>query len=386
MTRQPDDLLRVLFLEDEPMDVELVRRELERAGFAVDWKRAASRQEYVGCLLSLASPAVGAAAPWRPDVILADFSLPQFSALEALHLLREQDLDIPFIVVTGALSDQSAVDCLRKGAADYLLKDRLSRLGPTVRGVLEERRARAQAPRLLEAQSRFASAGDPARVLRFLVEQAVQPLGGDDGGVARWDPERQVLTQVESYLPSRSAGTILSLDHSASGLVVRTRRPVLVDDYQRQAGRSTPAGAAGAEAVVAAPLLSEGRLLGTIAVSTFSAEKRFVARHAEILEMLASLAAATLEGLERAHLRAASLTAREVAHLINNDLAVPLLNLSLPCDEQRLSEEARQWLAAAESGVRAAAVHVRQLQRLIRFRTKDTGVSEALDLEQSSQA
>ena len=75
-----------------------------------------------------------------PRVILADYHLPQFDALRALTLLRERGLDIPCLVVTGALGDEAAVECMRQGAADYLLKDRLARLGEAVKQALERKR------------------------------------------------------------------------------------------------------------------------------------------------------------------------------------------------------------------------------------------------------
>jgi DNA-binding NtrC family response regulator len=76
------------------------------------------------------------------DIILADYSLPQFDALRALHLLQERDLDIPFIVVTGSVSEEAAVECMRQGATDYLLKDRLGRLGPAVERALQQKHLR----------------------------------------------------------------------------------------------------------------------------------------------------------------------------------------------------------------------------------------------------
>jgi DNA-binding NtrC family response regulator len=77
-----------------------------------------------------------------PDVILADYQLPQLDALRALALLRERCIDVPVIVVTGALGDEAAVECLRQGAADYLLKDRLARLGQAVSHALDLKRSR----------------------------------------------------------------------------------------------------------------------------------------------------------------------------------------------------------------------------------------------------
>ncbi len=112
--------LRVLILEDRPADAELMLHELRRAGFEPHWQRVETEADYLAHLHA------------DLDVILADYALPQFNALRALALLQEHDLDIPCIVVTGAVSEEAAVECMKQGAADYLLKDRLARLGSAV--------------------------------------------------------------------------------------------------------------------------------------------------------------------------------------------------------------------------------------------------------------
>src|SRR5438105_3331491 len=109
--------LRVLLLEDRQDDARLILHELRRAGFEPDGVRVETGPDFLAHL----DPA--------PDLILADYHLPQFDALLALRLVRDRGLDVPVIVVTGALGDEAAVECLKQGAADYLLKDRLARLG-----------------------------------------------------------------------------------------------------------------------------------------------------------------------------------------------------------------------------------------------------------------
>src|SRR5690242_16391169 len=125
--------LKVLFLEDQPTDAILLLHELRQFGYVVDWIRVDNEAAYTSNL----SPAF--------DVILADFSLPQFNAIKALKLLRERKLDIPFIVVTGSLSEEAAAECIKQGADDYLLKDRLVRLGQAVAAAIEAKRLRDEA-------------------------------------------------------------------------------------------------------------------------------------------------------------------------------------------------------------------------------------------------
>jgi PAS domain S-box-containing protein len=134
--------LRVLLLEDTEDDALLAVRELRRAGFEPDWRRVETEPDYLAHLEPTLS------------VILADYHLPQFDALKALHCLQEGGLDIPFIVVTGALGDEGAVECLRQGATDYLLKDRLARLGQAVAHALDQKRVRDDQRRAVEALAR----------------------------------------------------------------------------------------------------------------------------------------------------------------------------------------------------------------------------------------
>lgn len=122
--------LRVLILEDRQADADLMLRELRGSGFEPQWQRVETESGYLDCLDQ----------GW--DVILADYSLPAFDALGALRRLQERGLDTPFIVVTGSIGEEAAVECMKQGAADYLLKDRLTRLGQSVRLAVEAKRLR----------------------------------------------------------------------------------------------------------------------------------------------------------------------------------------------------------------------------------------------------
>ena len=126
------DCLHVLILEDNSCDAELVMYELRKAGLNTDCKIVATESDYVACLES------------APDLIIADYSLPQLNALQALYLLQKRALDIPFIIVTGAVGEEVVVECMKQGATDYLLKDRLARLGSAVKQSLEQKATREE--------------------------------------------------------------------------------------------------------------------------------------------------------------------------------------------------------------------------------------------------
>jgi len=133
--------LHILLVEDDPLDAELIIRELRKSGYHPRWQRVDTQAEFVNCL-----------AQDPPDVIISDHAMPQFSSIGALQCLQESRLTIPFIVVSHAIGEEEAVELMRKGAADYLLKNRLARLGEAVRHGLEEQRLRSK---FAEAQQKL---------------------------------------------------------------------------------------------------------------------------------------------------------------------------------------------------------------------------------------
>ena len=123
--------LRVLLVEDNPADVELVLATLRRDGFEVCGDVAQTPEEFTSRIQST-----------NYDLILADYNLPEWRGTEALDILCRENLDVPLIVVTGYLGEEKAVDYIKQGATDCVLKDRLARLPPSVRRALEEKRLR----------------------------------------------------------------------------------------------------------------------------------------------------------------------------------------------------------------------------------------------------
>ncbi len=124
--------LHVLLVEDNPHDAELIVRELRRAGYAPEWQRVETEADFIRKLAD------------RPEIILSDFALPEFDGLRALAQLKSHGLDIPFILISGTIGEETAVAAMKNGAADYLLKDRLARLGPAVAHALEQARLRGE--------------------------------------------------------------------------------------------------------------------------------------------------------------------------------------------------------------------------------------------------
>ncbi|MGD0010308.1 MAG: PAS domain S-box protein [Terriglobia bacterium] len=151
-TTEPDGVnsstpsLRVLILEDNPRDAKLNVSVLEGGGFRVQFEVTDSAQFFRERLEKA-----------EYDVILADFNLRNWTALDALEILKQSGKDIPLIMVTGFLGDEAAVECIKQGAADFVLKDRPARLSNAVRRALEEKRLRTENKRAFDAISRLAT-------------------------------------------------------------------------------------------------------------------------------------------------------------------------------------------------------------------------------------
>jgi PAS domain S-box-containing protein len=126
-------MLRVLMIEDCSEDAELVELQLAKAGYRIEAARVTSQAAMETALAS---------GEW--DVIIADYSVPGFGALPALKVMKRQRRDIPFIIVSGTISDETAVVAMRAGAHDYVVKDNLSRLLPAVEREIQEAAARHQ--------------------------------------------------------------------------------------------------------------------------------------------------------------------------------------------------------------------------------------------------
>lgn len=123
-------LLKILMLEDSSADADLIQRLLLKEHIIATYQVVGNKKTYLDAL-----------DEFNPDVILADNSLYQFDAMEALEELHKKCLGIPFILVTGTVSDEFAAAIIKKGADDYILKDRLTRLPAAIEGALKQRQA-----------------------------------------------------------------------------------------------------------------------------------------------------------------------------------------------------------------------------------------------------
>jgi PAS domain S-box-containing protein len=199
-----ENALRILILEDVPMDAELVEYELERARIPFQSRRVDSRDGFLREL-----------DDFRPDLILSDYTLPRFDGMTALSLARERSPSIPFLIVTGSVNEETAVGCMKAGATDYLLKSNLARIGPAIQAALERERAHAEK---IHAESALAAS---ERRFRSLVQNSsdLVTILAPDGTITYASDSAE---RIVGYSPRNLVGTSL-LDYLDHGDIDRVR-------------------------------------------------------------------------------------------------------------------------------------------------------------------
>src|SRR5467141_739339 len=171
--------IQVLFVEDSEVDVELALRSLEQGGFDVSWDRVDLEEDLKRVLGSS-----------KPQAILSDFSMPRFDGVDALRLAKELAPGIPFIFLSGTIGEERAIEAIRLGATDYVLKNNMRRLGTVVKRALSEvgererirvaEEERARLVQILEATSDYVCMTDPAGTITYLNAAGRKLIGAPD--------------------------------------------------------------------------------------------------------------------------------------------------------------------------------------------------------------
>jgi PAS domain S-box-containing protein len=328
--------LRVLQVEDSEEDAELIVRELRRGGYAPEAHRIDTPHDLRRSL---------AERGW--DLVISDYVMPSFTALEALAIVRASSLDLPFLIVSGTIGEETAVDALRAGAHDFLVKGRLARLTPAV-----ERELREAENRRRKRQAEAARQASEAR-LRALMDAAADAVITADA-----------LGQVVETNPAaeRMFGFSREEIHGrpAAMLLAERLRPIYLAEIAGAAEGSDPRTLWQAREAVG--LKRDGREFPVeISLSTWSAGgERFSAaivrditdrRHVESQLLIAD------------RMVAVGTLAAGVAHEINNPLACVLSNLDLALMEVGDSDEFGQRIQEELRDAREAADRVRHIVR-----------------------
>jgi PAS domain S-box-containing protein len=286
--------IRILIVEDDPQDAALTEREVRKAHVVCTFHRVDTRQAMVAALRDYA-----------PDVILTDHSLPTFSARDALAVAQQLAPGTPVIIVTGRLGDEPAVEYLQLGAADYVVKDHLHRLGPAVLRALDTKRSRdeqARAHQLQAATFRIAQAAIATPGLHALLPVVHQIVGelmpAKNFYIALYDPASDLLTfpyAVDEQDPDFSSRR---LGKGLTDYVLRTGQPLLVTpEVQAELEGRGDVELIGAPSIdwVGVPLKIGDRAIGVLVAQTYASGVRYGEREKEILEFVSTQVAMAIE-------------------------------------------------------------------------------------------
>ena len=300
--------VRLLLVEDSDDDAELVLRELKRSGFDVSVCRVQTEEALRAAL----------AEPF--DIVLCDYTMPTLDAPRALKLVRAETVDVPFIVVSGTVGEDTAVEVMRGGANDYLLKGNLMRLGPAVKRELRDARARAdrraadEARQQAEASFRLIIESSPDLVvvhrhgrIVYANPKTVERLGYADSDAITGEPVTSIVVEADT----RAARAPIETVPPPTTLKPDSDRPTPVEQrWKRRDGTII------AVEVVRSPVVFEGE-----------PAKLLMARD---LTERNQIAAAMIE-MDR--MAAIGILAAGVGHEINNPLAYVLANLEFVTSE-----------------------------------------------------
>jgi signal transduction histidine kinase len=222
------ETIKILLVEDDALDAELIERALRRGGIRFEVRRVDDRAGYLSALDD------------GLDLVLSDYQLPQFDGLSALALLKERCPEVPFILVSGTISEELAVAAMRSGAADYLLKDRLSRLAPAVSGALEQaqlRREKSELEERLLRANRMESLGRLASGMAHDLNNILQPILIAQGLLRTKVQEPAVTTLLDTIDSNAQRGAsvlqqLLSLGRGVSRERVPVRLSVVVGEME----------------------------------------------------------------------------------------------------------------------------------------------------------
>ena len=221
--------LRILLIEDSQDDARLVLREIQRGGYEIEFERVETADAMWAALARQA---------W--DLIICDFSLPRFSAPNALELLKKSGHDLPFIIVSGTIGEESAVNALKAGAHDFIIKGNFARLIPAIQRELKEaevRRERQDRERELEAiasvSSKLRAAKTLEEMLSQLLDQALKLVEAEAGSIWLYDSTTEVIElKIQRGWNNEYLGSSYKLGEGIPGLVVKLGKAIVAREFR----------------------------------------------------------------------------------------------------------------------------------------------------------
>jgi PAS domain S-box-containing protein len=300
--------LRVLIVEDSEDDAAMLLRELRRGGYAVTYERVQTADAMEKALDSL---------PW--DVVLSDYSMPEFSAPNALRVLQRKELDLPFIIISGTVGEDAAVDSMRAGAHDFFAKNHLTRLIPALKRELQEaedrRRYRGmqhELQTLYNAVSYLFNADSLLQLGQQIVQAVVNEFIKTDCGLLLVSKDKRQMLRV-ARAGQQQVSTDAPLYIDGAGLVpeaVRTAKEIYARDVSIYPGYI--GNVAGTRSELVIPLQTQKGVLGVLDLQSDKLDA-FSEQDRRILRTFAERAASAIESkqlYEEINLHAAELESR----------------------------------------------------------------------------
>ena len=258
--------LRILLIEDSEDDARLVLREIQRSGYEVHFERVETAGAMRAALTHQA---------W--DLIICDFSLPQFNAPNALELLKQSGLDIPFIIVSGTIGEESAVNALIAGAHDFIIKGNFARLIPAIQRELKEaevRRERRERERELEAIVMVSSTLRKTKTLNEMLSKLLDELltlvAAEAGSIWLYDPtSNHIELKNQRGWNDEYVGSSFQLGEGIPGLVMKLDQPIIAHEFRNdphvpeESRHQIPKGIGGA----CVPLHAQENIVGVIFIN-----------------------------------------------------------------------------------------------------------------------
>jgi GAF domain-containing protein len=227
---------------------------------------------------------------------------------------------------------------------------------------------------LLRIIRRLTDEANPTIIARHLLDDAIALLRADWGSVARWYEDEGVLKREWSTYPLPGGKPIdIHPGQGVGGQSIVLRRPVISNNYASDDRAIVQSKGSGIQAAIAAPLIRDGRLLGAIMLGSFDKDRNFNADDAEVLELLAGIAASLLDGLRRARLEGALLLARTAQHHLNNQLALTVGYADMVTNDPRLPPDLKECMEQILESAQQAAATVDQLRRVTRLEEAEDG-------------
>jgi len=294
-----DTPLRVLLIEDSEDDATLTMHVLQRGGYTTSFERVETAERMREALNR---------QEW--DIIVCDYILPRLNGLQALEILKESGLDIPFIVVSGLIGEEVAVAAMRAGAHDYVMKDKLARLVPAVRREIHEARVRQAARRseekvhqlsraVYEIGNDISASLDLFTVLTRVATHARELIEAEDSEVYLIEEETRTLRLIVALGSHEQEVKMkaLNVGEDIIGSIVRNGRGEVVDEVERDPRTlANPNGApAGHHSMVCVPLIVNNQVIGALALSRHKSPEPFTQADLDFLTSLAPQAAIAIE-------------------------------------------------------------------------------------------